>query len=164
VPEVRRVLLLLAQPAGAARDHHLRWSHWRRQQQAVARQGHRARRAQRPSPAQPGPLRPGPIPIHVVPGTAALSELLWQQIAPVLAPARPPRGRPSGDLRRQLEGMLAVMHSGGPWRDVPFTRGPWQTIYARYARYALWTRAGLWDRIAAILHPDTTAADPTTPP
>jgi hypothetical protein len=161
VPEVRRLVRLVAQPEGAERAHHLHWSQWRRQHQAVARRGHQARRAQRPPPAQPGPLRPGPIPVLVVPGTAELSEQLWQQIAPLLTPATPPRGRPSGDLRRQLQGMLAVMHSGASWREMPTTYGPWQTIYARYA---LWVRTGLWDRIAAILHPDTSAEEPAAPP
>jgi hypothetical protein len=153
----------MTQPASAARTHHLLWSLWRRQHQAVARRGHRARRAHRPPPAQPGPAAPGPIPVHVVPGTAALSEPAWAQIAPLVQPAlrAPRRGRPSGDLRRQLEGMLAVMHSGGPWRDVPPTHGPWQTIYARYA---LWVRTGAWEQIAAILHPDLAAPEPPTPP
>jgi hypothetical protein len=158
---VRRLLLLLVQPADAEREHHLRWSRWRRQHQAVARRGHRHRRAQRPPPAQPGPLKPGSIPILVVPGTAELGETAWAQIAPLLQPVAPRRGRKSGDLRRQLQGMLAVMHSGGPWREVPSTCGPWQTIYARYA---LWVRTGVWDRIAAILHPDSPAADPLAPP
>jgi len=70
VPEVRRLLLLLAAPEDAEREHHLRWSLWRRRHQAVARRGHRARRAHRPPPAQPGPATPGPIPVLVVPGTA----------------------------------------------------------------------------------------------
>jgi transposase len=93
----------------------------------------------------------------VVPGTAELSEGRWQQIAPLLVPTTPRRGRPSGDLRRQLQGMLAVMHSGGPWREVPATCGPWQTVYARYA---LWVRTGVWDRLAAILHPDSSGPAP----
>jgi transposase len=160
VPEVRRLLLLVAAPEGAERDHHLRWSAWRRQHQAVARRGHRARRAQRPPPAPPDPTPPGPIPVHVVPGTAELSETSWSQIAALLQPAVPQRGRPSGDLRRQLEGMLAVMHSGGPWREVPSACGPWQTIYARYA---LWVRTGLWERIAAILYPDRSQTDLAAP-
>jgi transposase len=96
-----------------------------------------------------------------VPGTAELSEGLWQQIAPLLAPAPRRRGRPSGNLRHQLEGMLAVMHTGGPWREVPSACGPWQTIYARYA---LWVRTGLWERIAAILHPDLTEPPSAAPP
>jgi transposase len=104
---------------------------------------------------------PGPVPVLVVPGTAEPSEGQWQQIAALLAPTAPHRGRPSGDLRQQLQGMLAVMHSGAPWREVPSTYGPWQTIYARYA---LWVRTGLWDRIAAILHPDLAEPDPSAPP
>lgn len=99
-----------------------------------------------------------------VAGTAELSEERWQEIALLLVPptpATPRRGRPSGDLRRQLEGMLAVMHTGGPWREVPAACGPWQTIYSRYA---LWVRTGLWDRIAAVLHPDLTAPEPAAPP
>jgi Putative transposase of IS4/5 family (DUF4096) len=161
VPEVRRLLLLLVQPADAEREHHLRWSLWRRQHQAVARRGHQARRAHRPPPAQPGPLTPGSIPILVVPGTAELSETAWAKVAPLLQPVARRRGRKSGDLRRQLQGMLAVMHSGGPWREVPSTCGPWQTIYARYA---LWVRTGLWQQIAAILHPEHTPTEPTAPP
>ena len=158
---MRRLLLLMTQPASAARTHHLHWSMWRRHHQAVARRGHCARRAQRPPPAQPGPRTPGPIPVHVVPGTAALSESSWAQIAALVLPVVPRRGRPSGDLRRQLEGMLAVMRRGGPWRDVPPTCGPWQTIYARYA---LWVRTGVWAQIAAILHPDLAAPEPPAPP
>jgi len=161
VPEVRRLLLLIATPQDAERDHHLRWSLWRRHHQAVARQGHRARRAHRPSPAQPGPTSSGSLRVLVVPGTAGLSEPAWAQIAPLVQPAVPRRGRPSGDLRRQLEGMLAVMRSGGPWRDVPLACGSWQTVYARYA---LWVRTGLWARIAAILHPDLPELPPAAPP
>jgi hypothetical protein len=160
VPEVRRLLLLLAQPDDAQRDHHLRWSVWRRQHQAVAHRGHRARRAHRPSTAPPGTATAGPIPIDALPGTAELNERHWQQIAALLAPSTPHRGRPSGDLRRQLEGMLAVMHSGGPWREVPSTCGPWQTIYTRYA---LWVRTGLWEQIAEILHPDQSDAATVAP-
>lgn len=162
VPEVRRLLQLMTQPAGAERAHHLHWSVWRRHHQAVARRGHRARRAQRPPPVQSGPTTPGPIPVHVVPGTAELSELAWAQIAALvqLAEPRRRRGRPSGDLRRQLEGMLVVMHTGGPWREIPAQWGPWQTIYAHYA---LWVLTGVWERIVAILRPDMAASAPTVP-
>ena len=131
VPAVRRLLLLVAEPEDAARDHHLRWSPWRRQHQAVARRGHRARRAQPPPLAPPGPTTPGPSPVHVVPGTAELRAPSWSPSAARVPPAVPRRGRPSGDLRRQLEGLLAVMPTGGTWREVPCACGPWQTISAR---------------------------------
>jgi transposase len=155
------LLLLVAQPEGAERERHLRWSQWRRQHQAVACRGHRARRAQRPPPAQPGLLLPGAIPISLVPGTAELTAGLWQQVASLVAPHTPPQGRPSGDLRRQVEGMLAVMHTGVPWREVPPACGPWHTIYTRYRT---WVTSGLWDRIAAILHPDTSQERSAAPP
>ncbi len=79
----------------------------------------------------------------------------------LVQPAVPRRGRPSGDLRRQLEGMLAVMHTGGPWREGPSACGPWQTIYAHDA---LWLRTGRWGRIAAILHPGLSEPEPAAPP
>jgi transposase len=101
------------------------------------------------------------MPVLSVPGTAALSESLWQQVASLVAPPTPPRGRPSGDLRRQVEGMLAVMHTGVPWREVPSAGGSWQTTYARYRS---WVKTGVWDRIAAILHPDQSADEPAAPP
>ncbi|MGZ6391677.1 MAG: transposase [Ktedonobacterales bacterium] len=161
MPEVRRLVQVVALAEGAERAHHLHWSVWRRQHQAVARRGHQTRRAQRPPPAQPGSATHGPFPIARVTGTAELTERHWQQIAPLLVPAAPRRGRPNGDLRRQLEGILAVMRSGAPWREAPSACGPWQTIYARYA---LWVRTGLWDRIAAILHPDLPQPEPAAPP
>jgi putative transposase of IS4/5 family DUF4096 len=139
-------VLLLAEPTGAARTQRLHWSQWRRQHQAVARRGHVARRAARqpsPSPAAP----PAPT---VLAGTAALTDRLWQQIAPLLPPQKPLRGRPALDHRRLLEGLLAIMRTGVPWREMPPIYGSWHTAYSRYQR---WCQEGLWDRICAILHP-----------
>jgi hypothetical protein len=145
---VRRLLLLLAEPEQARRAG-LQWSDWRRQHQARARQGHVARRAAR----QPL-LRPiDPPPPTVLAGTAALSDSLWQQIAPLLPPQKPPRGRPALDHRRLLEGLLWIMHTGAPWREMPRAYGSWHTAYSRYQR---WGEDGLWERLCAILHPTPT--------
>jgi transposase len=63
----------------------------------------------------------------VLAGTAALSDPLWQQIAPLLPPQKPPRGRPAVAHRRLLEGLLEgllwimIMHRGVPWREMPAT-------------------------------------------
>jgi len=48
VPEVRRLLGLLAVPS-AERTFHLHWSRWRRQRQAEARRSHYKRRLSRSS-------------------------------------------------------------------------------------------------------------------
>lgn len=149
MPEVRRLLLLLTEPQEARRRAARHWVSWRRRHQASAHQGHVARRAARHAllrPADP------PLPI-VLAGTAALSDPLWQQIAPLLPPQQPPRGRPALDHRRLLEGLLWVMHTGAPWREMPAVYGSWHTAYSRYQR---WCQEGLWDRICAILHPTPT--------
>jgi hypothetical protein len=51
VPEVRRLLALLLDPAPAS--FHLHWSHWRRHRQADARRSHYKRRLARSDPEVP---------------------------------------------------------------------------------------------------------------
>jgi hypothetical protein len=146
-------LLLLAEPIGAERAQRLHWSQWRRQHQALARRGHVARRAAR----QPAPADP-PVPT-VLAGTAALTDHLWQLVAPLLPPQKPPRGRPALDHRRLLEGLLWVMRTGAPWREIPAAYGSWHTLYSRYRR---WDEDGLWARICAVLHPPTPTSNGLT--
>ena len=110
----------------------------------------RAARQPRQRPADP--LLP-----TALAGTAALSDSLWQQIAPLLPPQKPARGRPALDHRRLLEGLLATMRTGVPWRELPAAYGSWHTAYSRYQR---WCQDGLWDRICAILHPTPTPLSP----
>ena len=143
------MLLLLREPEEARRHAGLQWSDWRRRHQARARRDHVAQRAAR-QPLQRSPAPPLPTTLA---GTAALSDSLWQQIAPLLPPQKPPRGRPSLDHRRLLEGLLWIMHHGVPWRELPPGYGSWHTAYSRYQR---WCEEGLWDRICAVLHPTPT--------
>ena len=67
-------------------------------------------------------------------------------------PQKPATGRPANDHRRILEGMLWVMRTGSAWRFLPEHFGPWQTIHSRYQR---WGKAGIWQRIVVLLHPET---------
>ena len=143
MPQVRRLLRLLHESEEEC-ERRRHWSWWRRRHQAVARRCHVARRAQRNLAAAEGP----PV-VVVVPGTATLTAALWAQLGPLLPPQKPRTGRPALDHRRIVEGMLWVMHTGAPWRAIPTTYGPWQTIYSRYQR---WTKAGLWAQIIQILH------------
>ena len=99
-------------------------------------------------------MRPADPPLPtVLAGTAALSDPLWQQIAPLLPAQKPARGRPAVAHRRLLEGLLAIMRTGVPWREMPAAYGSWHTAYSRYQR---WCQDGRWDRICAILHPTPT--------
>jgi Putative transposase of IS4/5 family (DUF4096) len=140
------VLLLLREPEDARRRAGLQWSDWRRRHQARARRDHVAQRAARPP--VPAPAAP-PAPT-VLAGAAALTDRLWQQLTPLLPPQKPPRGRPALDHRRLLEGLLWVMRTGAPWREIPPTYGSWHTLSSRYRR---WDEDGRWARICAVLHP-----------
>src|SRR5258708_38724674 len=58
--------------------------------------------------------------------------------------ANKPHGVPRVNDRRVLNGILWVLRSGAPWRDLRETFGPYTTCYNRFVR---WRRAGVWSRI-----------------
>jgi hypothetical protein len=152
VPEVRRLLLALAEPPERF-SFRLAWSRWRRRHQAVARRAHVARRARRPVvlPAAPPPGAP-PRPVR----SPHLTEDQWQRLRPLLPPQRPPRGRPNHDHRQMVAAMLWVERTGCSWRALPGHFGPWHTVYCRYQR---WRKAGLWAQIRHVLdQPEAQAA------
>jgi transposase len=79
----------------------------------------------------------------------ALNDQQFAIIEPLLPAAGRP-GRPWADHRRTIDGVLWVLHTGAPWRDLPReTYGPWQTAYERFNR---WTKDGTWDRLLEALH------------
>ncbi len=45
------------------------------------------------------------------------------------------RGRPRKDARKMLNGMLRIARSGAQWREMPEAYGPWQSVYARFAKW-----------------------------
>jgi transposase len=77
-----------------------------------------------------------------------LTDEQWEQVAPLLPPQRPRTGRPAKDHRIVLNGILWILRTGAPWRDLPDRYGPWQTIYSRFRR---WQEAGVWDQILTAL-------------
>ena len=50
-----------------------------------------------------------------------------------------------------LNGMLWVNRSGGQWRQLPKRYGPWQSVYARFAK---WRDEGIWEAIFSELTQD----------
>jgi hypothetical protein len=143
VPEVRRLLLALAEPPERF-GFRLHWSRWRRRHQATARRCHVARRTRR--------LLPLPLPVSAAPEPPPrrpeLAAAAWQRVRPLLPPLQPPRGRPYVDHRRIVAGMLWVERTGCPWAALPARFGPWQSVYHRYQR---WRASGLWTQILAVL-------------
>ena len=81
-----------------------------------------------------------------------ISDELWQRLEPLVClPRKDPRGRPSKDARLMFNGVLWILRTGAPWRDLPAEFGPWQTVYKRFNA---WAKLPLWQDILATLAQD----------
>ena len=72
----------------------------------------------------------------------------WEQLQGLLPGPKTKRGRPPQDHRQILNGILWVLRTGAPWRDVPERYGKWTTIYSRFQR---WRKSGIWNKLFADL-------------
>ena len=77
-----------------------------------------------------------------------LTDEQWEKLSPLLPPQKPEVGRPAQDHRVILNGILWIVRTGAPWRDLPERYGPWSTVANRFYR---WVRAGVWQRILEAL-------------
>ena len=79
-----------------------------------------------------------------------LSDQQWARIEPFL-PHRTHRGKaghPFNDHHRIINGILWILHTGAPWRDLPERYGPWETVYYRFNR---WRYDGTWVRMVTAM-------------
>src|SRR5919202_2277186 len=81
-------------------------------------------------------------------GRFDLTDRQWERLEPLLPPRKPGTGRPNEDHRRIVNGVVWVLRTGAPWRDLPERYGPVGTVSSRFYR---WRAAGLWDRVLAAL-------------
>jgi len=72
----------------------------------------------------------------------------WERIQRLLPKQKTKKGRPAQDHRQLLNGIIWVLRTGAPWRDIPERYGKWTTIYSRFQR---WRKSGVWDRMFAEL-------------
>lgn len=72
----------------------------------------------------------------------------WNLIGPLLCTKPAKRGRPRRDAREMLNGVLWILRTGAPWRDIPERYGPWQTVYEYFNT---WRAHGTYDRILEVL-------------
>ena len=59
----------------------------------------------------------------------------WKIIEPHLGNKAKRTGRPQADNRKLFNGVLWILRTGAPWRDLPEYYGPWQTVYKRFAQW-----------------------------
>src|SRR5262245_40102463 len=72
-----------------------------------------------------------------------MTEEQWERLAGLL-PARKGTGRPRNDDRQIINGILWLLRTGAPWRDLPERYGPWRTVATRFYR---WQKAGVWQQV-----------------
>ena len=60
-----------------------------------------------------------------------LSDEAWSLIADLFTSTHT-RGRPRSSDRLMLDGVISLLRSGAPWRDMPECFGPWRTVYHRF--------------------------------
>jgi len=78
----------------------------------------------------------------------------WNRIEPIVLSAKPskdPRGRKERDPREVLNGILWILRTGAPWKDLPPRYPPYQTCHRRFQQ---WAKSGVFRRIVQELVED----------
>ena len=71
-----------------------------------------------------------------------LADSEWAKLEPLLPAPKPEKaGGRYRDHRQVINGILWVLRTGAPWRDLPERYGPWGTCYSRFRR---WSEQGVW--------------------
>ena len=71
----------------------------------------------------------------------------WKRIEPIIlktTPEKDPRGRKPNPARDVLNGILWILRTGAPWKDMPARYPPYQTCHRRFQE---WTERGTFQEI-----------------
>ena len=80
-----------------------------------------------------------------------LSDEQWGRISGRIIGRPDQRGSTGRDNRMFVEGVLWIVRTGSPWRDLPEAFGEWNSVFRRFSR---WSRKGVWQRIFAAMSDD----------
>ena len=72
-----------------------------------------------------------------------LTDQQWELIKEVFPPPAK-TGRPPSDRRKIMDGILWILRTGAPWRDLPEEYGPWSTVWDLFDQ---WNADGTLDEI-----------------
>ena len=73
-----------------------------------------------------------------------LSDAAWERIAPLIIGRPDQKGSTGRGNRMFVEGVLWIVRTGSPWRDLPEAFGDWNSVFRRFSR---WSIKGVWWRI-----------------
>jgi transposase len=80
-----------------------------------------------------------------------LSDGQWDRIAPLIIGRPDQKGSTGRDNRMFVEGVLWIVRTGAPWRDLPEAFGDWNGVFRRFSR---WSCKGIWWRIFEAMSDD----------
>jgi transposase len=80
-----------------------------------------------------------------------LSDAPWARIAPHIIGDERSRGTSGRNNRMFVEGVLWVLRTGAPWRDLPEVFGGWNSVFRRFSR---WSQKAVWQRIFQAMSDD----------
>ena len=73
-----------------------------------------------------------------------LSDQQWNSISGLIIGRPDQRGSTGRDNRMFVEGVLWIVRTGSPWRDLPEAFGEWNSVFRRFSR---WSQKGVWQHI-----------------
>lgn len=80
---------------------------------------------------------------------SVLSDEQWERVAPLLPGKLGDPGRSGADNRLFLEGVLWIVRTGSPWRDLHERFGHWN-----FRRFRRWARKGVFETVFKSLSGD----------
>ena len=89
-----------------------------------------------------------------------LTDAQWEELAPLLPPAKPGGHPRTVEMREVINGILYVLRRGCPWRMMPHDLPPWGTAWGYFRR---WRKDGTWQRIHEALRPRVREAEGREP-
>lgn len=80
-----------------------------------------------------------------------LTDPQWARISGLIIGRPDQRGSTGRDNRMFVEGVLWLVRTGSPWRDLPEAFGEWNSVFRRFSR---WSEKGVWFRLFEALADD----------
>jgi putative transposase len=77
-----------------------------------------------------------------------LSDAAWERMTPLIIGRPDQKGSTGRNNRMFMEGVLWIMRTGSPWRDLPET---WNNVFRRFSR---WSIKDVWWRIFEAMSDD----------
>jgi putative transposase len=87
--------------------------------------------------------------VRVMGYASDLTDEQWALLEPVFNAPGKQGPKHAADLRRVVDAMPYIPHTGCQWRFLPESFGPWTRVWSQFRR---WSRNSTWARALAVLH------------